>query len=1160
MGLKIAHLADLQVRWGHRHDEYKQVFESTLEDLRKESPDRIAILGDIFHHKVKLSPMQIALVADFFFDLAQIAPTDIILGNHDLNLRQLEQGDAITPIFHLAKRLGKENQAITVSKENVGDINFWSNSIYFYPDSALYELGNNVVYGVFSCKDNLNIKLDKKDKDPNKTYIALWHGTLYGAMLDNGYTVEDPESAKMSTFDGYDVVMMGDIHEYQSFEREHENSQKFHSIAYCGSLVQQSFGESLDKGYILWNISKDNISHERKIVPNEHGFSSIHISRGEDIYERLDNIQFSANKKKTQVHITYEDYEENYSAERDAQIKKYVKDKYGCEIVKVFWKEIDRKTDEISWDDEDIDPQDFEKMFTLFMDENEFDLDEEEEKEIFDFAMSMEKKIGIEKIHHPTSVYTIEDVEISNILSFPVEPTKIPIVNLSGILGVFGSNFCGKSNTLKAIVWGLFQKIIGNSHPSYITNIYTGKSHGYVKITLDIDGVKYRITREVKKGSKSNSYPTKFEVWRSITDEDGNTELGWSQTLSDNDTAENNEVKNMITDAIGTYDDFMKVSLYSRDERDGYMDLEQQEKNDLIARYLSLYPYRQRYEYAKKPFNEIKAKQKAMGESIEIEAEIVDLKNQIEESEKKQKSIDEEIALNENKKEAHEKNILELTKKLHKIEPLKFSSKEEIEEKIKAGEEAIESSKKEFDEISEWLSKNHRIEIPIDINRGEDAINKDLQEARDVFASEKEKFQSLTSWLEENKEKPIEEINVQQKRLEIDELNKKLANFKNEKQVAQGKVCPTCKREIEAPNPEKEKEIDTLIENTIGLLGGINKKIAEFEQTKNWNQKVKENTTALESLKNSLVSRKKVIDSLKSEFDLLSKHKDSILKNEEIAKKEVKSKELQDYLSKCDAALETLRKDLVAFDDIKFKEQENKQINEQIDEVTEIIKSYKLTIFNLNKNKTDVVSEGRLISEKLKTKEQTLVEIKESDKLYKKYSIFLQAVDRNGIPAMVIRKKLPMINSKVNNVLQSIVDFRVYFEVDTKGNISEYFYNSESKFDGLPLTSASSSQKFIINLAIKDALNYVSRKTIIQPSVIMVDEGFDSLDEELRVSIVSTMQYLASKYKNVIVVTHLNEIKEAADHIIEATKNRELITEDRKSDKKAGVTILAIKK
>lgn len=219
MSIHIAQLADIQVRYGKRHDEFETVFKRTCEDLLSQNPTRIVVAGDIFHDKVKLSPLSIELVSKFMFDLADIAPTDVILGNHDLNLRQVEQGDALSPMFRIAKRLGKEDKAVVATDENKGDIDFGQKAIYYFPNSGLFDISSELVYGVFSCRDNQIVKI--KEKDPNKTYVALWHGTLYGSKMDNGYDATGEELAKLSMFEGFDAVLMGDIHEYQTFDREH---------------------------------------------------------------------------------------------------------------------------------------------------------------------------------------------------------------------------------------------------------------------------------------------------------------------------------------------------------------------------------------------------------------------------------------------------------------------------------------------------------------------------------------------------------------------------------------------------------------------------------------------------------------------------------------------------------------------------------------------------------------------------------------------------------------------------------------------------------------------------------------------------------------------------------------------------------------------------
>jgi len=62
---------------------------------------------------------------------------------------------------------------------------------------------------IFSCRDEKVLELDQKEAD--KTYIAMWHGALYGARMDNGHENSNQASWKKSIFKDFDITMMGDF-------------------------------------------------------------------------------------------------------------------------------------------------------------------------------------------------------------------------------------------------------------------------------------------------------------------------------------------------------------------------------------------------------------------------------------------------------------------------------------------------------------------------------------------------------------------------------------------------------------------------------------------------------------------------------------------------------------------------------------------------------------------------------------------------------------------------------------------------------------------------------------------------------------------------------------------------------------------------------------
>ena len=75
-----------------------------------------------------------------------------------------------------------------------------------------------------------------------------------------------PEINKSSIFDNFDFAFLGDIHKTNQILDEEGK------VRYPGSLVQQNFGESNDKGYLVWDIENKDEYYNSSI--DLHNFSS----------------------------------------------------------------------------------------------------------------------------------------------------------------------------------------------------------------------------------------------------------------------------------------------------------------------------------------------------------------------------------------------------------------------------------------------------------------------------------------------------------------------------------------------------------------------------------------------------------------------------------------------------------------------------------------------------------------------------------------------------------------------------------------------------------------------------------------------------------------------------------------------------------------------
>ena len=188
--LKVAHIADIHWRGLSRHDEYRQVFQAFIDDVRSKEIDHIFIGGDIFHTKTTgISPEYIEQLTWWLTSLASVAEVHMILGNHDGNLVNESRQDAVTPIV----------SAMANPK------------IHLYKQSGAYELAPGYMLCVFSLFDTDGWK--NVLPTPGAVNIACYHGPVRGSVTETNWSVDD--GLQVEFFDAYDFVFLGDIHRTQ---------------------------------------------------------------------------------------------------------------------------------------------------------------------------------------------------------------------------------------------------------------------------------------------------------------------------------------------------------------------------------------------------------------------------------------------------------------------------------------------------------------------------------------------------------------------------------------------------------------------------------------------------------------------------------------------------------------------------------------------------------------------------------------------------------------------------------------------------------------------------------------------------------------------------------------------------------------------------------
>jgi DNA repair exonuclease SbcCD nuclease subunit/ribosomal protein S21 len=261
---KIYHSADIHIRVIKRHVEYRLVFDNLFETLRKnasgESPEQarnenvFVICGDIFHSRDKFAAETLGVFDYLINGLSKIMDVVIIAGNHDTHINN-SRLDIISGIINIKDYPG----------------------VFYLKNSGYYGY-NNVLFGVSSLVDGKFCPFSAEMSTGFDLTVALFHGGTNGAITDSGMLCNN--GINQGLFEGFDLVMLGDYH-----KRQFIGVSK--TIAYPGSLVQQNFGEDIEKGILEWGVVQKNAKFLKVI--NDYAFVNLHDTELNDI----DKFKFS---------------------------------------------------------------------------------------------------------------------------------------------------------------------------------------------------------------------------------------------------------------------------------------------------------------------------------------------------------------------------------------------------------------------------------------------------------------------------------------------------------------------------------------------------------------------------------------------------------------------------------------------------------------------------------------------------------------------------------------------------------------------------------------------------------------------------------------------------------------------------------------------------
>jgi DNA repair exonuclease SbcCD ATPase subunit len=713
MSLKrIYHIADIHIRNVKRHKEFRDVFEKMFEEIRKRGTEDslIYLAGDIAHAKLEMSPELVKEISWLFTECSKHCKTILIAGNHDCNMNNSDRLDVLSPI---------------VEALNLPNFHYLKDTQIFWEDKVAF-----AVYSIFDNKDNWP-KADDWTMMPARKKIALFHGPVDHSQTDIGYVVSSRHFTT-DMFDGYDLALLGDIH-----KRQELISPKGCKCVYAGSLVQQNFGETLDKhGFLVWDL--ETLTYEEVDIKNDYGYYTMDIIAGvvPDVtdlptYPRL-RVRFSdtdaADTKRAITEIKIKYGVEDFTTIRTDSLQKK---KTGDRDNKL---ELEDITD-INYQNSLI--SDYIQRMLPFVTPEDIAGVQSLNKEI-------NSRIVLDELTRNVQWKPVR-FEFSNMFSYG-EDNVINFDKVSGLMGLFAPNASGKSALFDAISFCLFDKCSRAFKASHIMN--NRKLDFHCQLDFEVEGVSYTIRREARTINKGRNVKVDVQFWKEVD--------GQKESLNGTERRDTNQV---IEGYVGRYEDFVLTALSLQGNNALFIDKSQSERKDLLVQFMGLDIFDKLYEAAADEIKEVAVLIRNF-KRTDFTSELATKETDLKECKKILNELESETKSLNKQKEEIQNTISDLKESLtpidSKLDVTKLErGKAKIEQDILQNESLIETKKNNIGVYGELLAEASQSISQYDNVNGLpiDEAKKEWDLAKGKIADVQAQIDKLESQYESNLEK-----------------------------------------------------------------------------------------------------------------------------------------------------------------------------------------------------------------------------------------------------------------------------------------------------------------------------------------------------------------------------------------------------------------------
>jgi len=1148
----IYHISDIHIMNDvTRHTEYRHVFDNLYAEIQKNTNDSVIVItGDVVENKTTLKPKCIKLLKEFYMNLTNLCDVITIIGNHDCNNNNEDDMDALFPNIKI--NFVTKNQ-LHLLKDN---------GTYFY---------YNIAFGVTTIFSN-EVTPPLKTKD--YINVALYHGTLNGSSIGK-VIITNNKIFSNKSFDGYDLVLLGDIHKFQYLN-------KSKTIAYASSLIEQNPAEiGSGHGMLIWNILDKTSNYVE--IPNEYRHLVLNIDN--NVLQPYD-IESAPKHPKIRLYYKNSDFDKILAIENElrnvyniSDFRKIpaVEDNINIDYIKQSNNiDIDSDNDSVSSapvsetsNNENVNTSFntysyISQLLNNFVDRKNFPIDKDMLLSVLIRIKSIIENLNTDENSYAIKTLKLINMSFDNLFSYG-KNNEINFEKLSGIIGIAGKNGHGKSSIVDSILYAIFDEF---SKGKKYDAININKESAKVTLAMSLNDDIYVIDRSINiDNKKKGTYTSKVAIMKN------------GDNVSESNKTETNKY---IDKNICSYEDLTNTNIILQ-QSTNFLDLTDKQKRDYLYGILNL-----------DIFNDIvKAAKNASGSNNHVLGKC------------NSKLADKDTRDNINAK-IHKtiENINELTRNIEKYNNerdqlnivlgnvnIVVNCEEELKLLTSKKNDLYYDRKKLSDDINYYQSKlidTNELEVSIPDENIKIIVENKLKSLQfdnaEYIRVEREVNNLMCSLSDMEKKINTLSFNIKYIPVNVKKLQKKYDKYINlvkslkkcesenndlllkkkklieqYKQYCDHEYNTNCEACMKNPITQNKILFEKQIEETNNLIDVSDKNLlcVKLEIQKNGNIESEYNQGLIIDKDNT-----QYIELYEKYYDYMNKYiklseEYIIISNQYFVLKKINAKRNK-YQMEINTINEKINKMLdVKKNNCKYEElinKANKSLNELI--LSDQENDAKLDSLKVNNNDELIKKKQRLDELNIKIKDCTMNLTKSNEQLTR-YNCDIEYINdiekdiasihadnvinkkiielidnKSGIVNDIMNSEiLPKIQQRLNYILSFITSFQLELEYVNE-SIKVYKLDDNKK---LNCKNLSGFERFLVNIAFRLIFNKINKK--IRTDFLIIDEGFSCCDADNMTALKALFEYIRENYKYCLLISHIDSIKDNFDSIIMVTKN-----------------------